>query len=93
VAFAEAKLGMKAEARRDIAAYIAAYEKASRYLREEDVASVYAMLGDKDEAMKWLERGYAANGAGMVLLRAMPAYRSLYGDPRFEALVRKVGLK
>lgn len=93
VAYVEAKLGMRSEARRDIAAYIGQFEGAGRYLREESVVRVYALNGDKDEAMKWLERGYAANSVGMVFLRSYPEYRSLYGDPRFEALVKKVGLK
>ena len=54
---------------------------------------MYALIGDEDEAMTWLERGYTANSSDIVFLRAAADYRSLYGDPRFEALVKKVGLK
>lgn len=93
LALFEAKVGLKADARRDIAAHIARYERAGRYLQEGEAVRVYALLGDMPEAFKWLERGYAANSSGMLWLRTWPEYRSLYGDPRFEALVKKVGLK
>jgi serine/threonine-protein kinase len=93
LAYVEAKRGMKVEARRDLAAFIARSERARRYVDGTLPAEVYALTGDKDNAMKWLELEYAANGSGMVELRLFPDYRSLYGDPRFEALVKKVGLK
>jgi len=51
---------------------------------------VYAALGDRDQAMAWLERGYAERVNPSVLLR--PGFDPLRADPRFQDLVRRVGL-
>jgi len=55
-----------------------------------EVAVIYAALGDRDQAMSWLERGYEERFNPGVLLR--PGLDPLRSDPRFEALVRRVGL-
>ena len=54
-----------------------------------EVAVIYAALGDRDQAMSWLERGYEERFNPGVLLR--PGLDPLRSDPRFEALVRRVG--
>ena len=54
-----------------------------------EVAVIYAALGDRDQAMSWLERGYEERFNPGVLLR--PGLDPLRLDPRFEALVRRVG--
>ena len=51
---------------------------------------VYAALGDRDQAMAWLERGYAERVNPSVLLR--PGFDPLRADPRFQGLLRRVGL-
>jgi tetratricopeptide (TPR) repeat protein len=60
------------------------------YRNATEIAKVYAALGDNDQALKWLERGYGQRFNPGVLLR--PGFDSLRGDPRFEDLVRRVGL-
>jgi TolB-like protein/DNA-binding winged helix-turn-helix (wHTH) protein/Flp pilus assembly protein TadD len=55
-----------------------------------EIAAIYASLGDKDEAMKWLEKGYAERFNPGVLIR--PGFDSLRSDPRFQDLVHRVGL-
>jgi len=55
------------------------------------VASVYLLLGDKDEAFKWLEKGFIERDGFLVGLN-LPEFQSLRGDPRFGDLVRRVGL-
>jgi TolB-like protein/DNA-binding winged helix-turn-helix (wHTH) protein/Flp pilus assembly protein TadD len=55
-----------------------------------EIASVYAALGDSDQAMAWLERGYQERVNPSVLLR--PGFDPLRADPRFQGLVRRVGL-
>lgn len=47
-------------------------------------------LGDPDQAMVWLERGEAERFNPGVLLR--PGFDSLRSDPRFVALLQRVGL-
>ena len=55
------------------------------------VATVYAWRGEKDHAFEWLERAYDQHDAGMVRLRYDPTLATLHDDPRFAALVKKMG--
>lgn len=55
-----------------------------------ELAVAYSALGDKDDAMAWLEKGYEERFNPGVLLR--PGFDPLRSDPRFEALVRRIGL-
>jgi TolB-like protein/DNA-binding winged helix-turn-helix (wHTH) protein/Flp pilus assembly protein TadD len=55
-----------------------------------EIAVIYAALGDTDQAMNWLERGYEERFNPGVLLR--PGFDSLRSDPRFQSLVRHTGL-
>jgi TolB-like protein/DNA-binding winged helix-turn-helix (wHTH) protein/Flp pilus assembly protein TadD len=58
-----------------------------------DVASAYALAGDKDKAFEWLEKAYAdGDGENITLLNCIPSFKSLHGDPRFEDLLRRLGL-
>jgi TolB-like protein/Tfp pilus assembly protein PilF len=56
-----------------------------------EVAMVYVGLGDKDQAMAWLERAYAERFNPGVLIR--PCFDPLRSDPRFQDLLHRVGLK
>ena len=60
------------------------------YSHASEIAMVYAALGDRDQAMAWLERGYAERVNPSVLLR--PGFDPLRADPRFQGLLRRVGL-
>jgi len=55
-----------------------------------EIAMIYASLGDKDQAMNWLEKGYKERFNPGVLLR--PGFDSLRSDLRFQNLVHRVGL-
>jgi TolB-like protein/DNA-binding winged helix-turn-helix (wHTH) protein/Flp pilus assembly protein TadD len=55
-----------------------------------EIAVIYAALGDADQAMSWLEKGIAGRFNPSVLLR--PGFDPLRLDPRFEDLVRRIGL-
>jgi TolB-like protein/DNA-binding winged helix-turn-helix (wHTH) protein/Flp pilus assembly protein TadD len=55
-----------------------------------EVAVVYAALGDNDQAMTWLEKGYDERFNPSVLLR--PGFDPLRSDRRFQDLERRVGL-
>ena len=60
------------------------------YSHASEIAVVYAALGDKDQAMTWLEKGYEERFNPGVLLR--PGFDPLRSDPRFQDLVRRIGL-
>ena len=55
-----------------------------------EIAVVYAALGDKDQAMNWLQKGYEGRFNPSVLLR--PGFDPLRSDPRFQELLRRIGL-
>ncbi|MGB6744356.1 MAG: tetratricopeptide repeat protein, partial [Terracidiphilus sp.] len=57
-----------------------------------EIALIYAGLGDSRDAFKWLDDAYRAHDVGLVYLNVDPCLDSLRGDPRFEDLVRRVGL-
>jgi TolB-like protein/DNA-binding winged helix-turn-helix (wHTH) protein/Flp pilus assembly protein TadD len=59
------------------------------YSDASEVAVVYAALGDKDQAMHWLEIGYEERFNPGVLLR--PGFDPLRSDPRFQDLVHRIG--
>jgi serine/threonine-protein kinase len=56
------------------------------------IAEVYALRGEKDEAFKWLEIAFDDRDAGMLGLLVDPLLRSLRDDPRYKNLLAKVGL-
>ena len=55
-----------------------------------EIAVIYVALGDTDQAITWLEKGYEERFNPGVLLR--PGFDPLRSDPRFEDLVRRIGL-
>ena len=55
-----------------------------------EIASIYAALGDKDTAMHWLGIGAEEKFNPGVLIR--PAFDPLRTDPRFKALLKRIGL-
>jgi adenylate cyclase len=52
---------------------------------------VYAGLGDKDKAFEWLEKAYQERSDSLAWFRKDPESKSLQTDPRFAALMRKIG--
>jgi hypothetical protein len=60
------------------------------YSYASETAVIYASLGHTDQAMNWLEKGYEERFNPGVLLR--PGFDPLRSDPRFEGLLRRVGL-
>jgi TolB-like protein/Tfp pilus assembly protein PilF len=55
-------------------------------------AEVYIGLGDKEQALKSLEKAYEDRSMMLNFLKADPRFASLHGDPRFRDLLRRVGL-
>ena len=55
-----------------------------------EIAVIYVSLGEMDQAMNWLEKGYAERFNPGVLLR--PGLDPLRSDERFQNLVHRIGL-
>jgi TolB-like protein/class 3 adenylate cyclase/Tfp pilus assembly protein PilF len=49
-------------------------------------------LGKKEQALNWLEKAYEGRDGSMVLLKVDPVFDGIRSDPRFTALLRKMGL-
>jgi TolB-like protein/DNA-binding winged helix-turn-helix (wHTH) protein/Tfp pilus assembly protein PilF len=60
------------------------------YSNASEIAMIYASLGDTDQAMNWLEKGFEQRFNPGVLLR--PGFDPLRSDPRFQNLLRRIGL-
>ena len=57
------------------------------------VASIYSLWGDHDRAFAALERGYAIRDPGLVLIQLHTAFDPIRDDPRYDAFLKKMGLK
>ena len=68
-------------------------ESRQHYIRAEILAMGYAAVGALDEAFASLERAFQARSAGLIYLHLDPGYEPLRTDPRYDALVQRIGLK
>jgi len=56
------------------------------------IAIDYAALGDRDQAIYWLENAYRVRDPKLPLIGMDPMFDSVRSDPRFQDLVRRIGL-
>jgi tetratricopeptide (TPR) repeat protein len=56
------------------------------------IGIIYAALGEKEAAFDWLERGFQEHNPFLIYLRVHPAFENLHDDPRFDALVKRIGI-
>ena len=56
------------------------------------IAEAYGYRNDKDKAFEWLERARQQRDAGLPGLRPDTLLANLHDDPRWDALLRKMGL-
>jgi tetratricopeptide (TPR) repeat protein len=63
-----------------------------RYVSWRDVAVVYAGLGETDRAFTSLDKAYELRDSGIVFMKVDPLFDPLRSDPRFQALLRRIGL-
>jgi len=82
--------GKKAETMKLAEAFKAAAKK--RYIPPTYFGMLFAGLGDKDKAMIWLEKAYDDRADGLTWLNVEPMLDEVRSDPRFQNLIRKIGL-
>jgi TolB-like protein/DNA-binding winged helix-turn-helix (wHTH) protein/Tfp pilus assembly protein PilF len=80
--------------RKNLGATLKAHRQAgTRYFEAITVAAAYARAGDKKNAFEWLEKSYEdREGQTITLIRWLPAFKGLRGDPRFADLMGRMGL-
>jgi serine/threonine protein kinase/Flp pilus assembly protein TadD len=62
------------------------------YISPYGIAAIHAGLGEKDQAFLWLEKAYEERSGWLIWLRAEPGSDPLRSDPRFQDLLRRIGL-
>jgi adenylate cyclase len=56
------------------------------------LATWYAMLDQREEALKWLEKALEEKIPNIVRINNNPDYDNLRSEPRFQAIIKKMGL-
>ena len=85
-----AEAGRESDARQ----ILQALEKraATTYFPGEEIATVYIALRQKDEAFKWLDRACDEHSGPIHAIAMRPEFRPLHSDPRFAAILKRIGL-
>jgi len=96
-AFAVASLGMvlgESGRKREARKLLEELQERSkqRYISPCLIALVQIGLGNRDQAIESLEQGYTDRDQGMMYLKVDPQMDDLRSDPRFQDLLRRVGL-
>jgi tetratricopeptide (TPR) repeat protein len=63
-----------------------------RYVATFDVALIYIGLGDKAQTLEWLQAAYEDRPLRFVWIKVDPRFDSLRAEPRFQDLLRRMGL-
>jgi serine/threonine protein kinase/tetratricopeptide (TPR) repeat protein len=56
------------------------------------IAGVYACMNEKDAAFEWLEKAFKEHALFLVYVKFHRVFDNLHGDPRFDALVKRIGI-
>jgi TolB-like protein/Tfp pilus assembly protein PilF len=84
--------GKQAEARGLVEHWIQECIRTQRPGKACSAAQIYASIGEKDLAFQWLDEAYEERSPMLAYTKAMPYYDSLRPDPRFRALLQRLGL-
>jgi serine/threonine protein kinase/tetratricopeptide (TPR) repeat protein len=89
LAVAQARSGRPAEARKLLSELLllSQHERVSGA----DIALIYVALGEREEALGWLQKAYTARAHDLLSLNSDPWWDSLRDDPRFRQLIVQVG--
>jgi len=91
LAYAYAVAGEPLEARRVVRRLVDPSQR--RYVSPFHIAMAYAGLGERDEAFRWLDRGYEQRASFMSGVKSETGFQSLHSDPRWPILLGRMGLR
>ncbi len=66
--------------------------KSEKYIGNRTIASFYAVTGDSQNALRYLEKAFKDGGIGLPFINGNPDFNSIRTEPRFIALQKKMGL-
>ncbi|MGI8639028.1 MAG: protein kinase domain-containing protein [Pyrinomonadaceae bacterium] len=84
------KDGAKGLWRKDLERSLKDYEQGTA--SAVSVARSYARLGEKERAFEWLEKAFAARETELTYLKVDESFDNVKSDPRFQDLLRRIGL-
>jgi TolB-like protein/DNA-binding winged helix-turn-helix (wHTH) protein/Tfp pilus assembly protein PilF len=90
VGFAYAVNGERDEARKILAKLKALHQKG--LAASGSIGILYGALGESDEAFAWLQKAYAERDPELTYIKIGRRFEPLRRDPRYQELVRRVGL-
>jgi len=67
-------------------------ESQKEYVSPNEFARYYGLMGDRDQAFAWLEKGYAERSGRMEYLKVEDFLEPLRSDPRYIDLLKRMGL-
>ncbi|TLY16211.1 MAG: tetratricopeptide repeat protein [Thaumarchaeota archaeon] len=88
--YAYAVSGRSGEARKILAEL--QEDSRQRYVSPVAFALVHCGLGEKNEAIRWLERAYEEKAGGIASLKVRPIWSDLRSEPGFVKLLAQMGL-
>jgi serine/threonine protein kinase/Tfp pilus assembly protein PilF len=57
------------------------------------LANLYFALGEADQGFQWLDKAYQEHDSTLLEIKVDPGFDSVRSDPRFTALLKKMGLE
>jgi TolB-like protein/DNA-binding winged helix-turn-helix (wHTH) protein/Tfp pilus assembly protein PilF len=81
-------LGRKKESDTALSEFVTKHHADAAY----QIAQVYALRNQSNEAFEWLDRAYAQRDSGLIATKVEPILKSLHSDPRFAAFLKKLNL-
>ena len=64
-----------------------------QYVSSTAFADIHLGLGEKEKALDWLEKSYQDQESACWYLKIDPIYDSVRNEPRFQAILKKIGLE
>ena len=67
-------------------------ESQREYVSPYEIASTYALMGERDPTFEWLERAYTERSGRMEYIKTTYLFDNVRSDPRYLGLLRRMGL-
>jgi len=67
-------------------------ESQKEYISPNEFARYYGLMGDRDHAFEWLEKGYAERSGRMEYLKVEEYLEPFHSDPRYIDMLKRMGL-